>query len=451
VIQIIQSLSGIGDGLLGLTAVCGMKERFPDQTVVYACHPNSQRWVSLFQGYDRLTGLGLRQPDCFDLSAGLEREKQYRDGGWTRAQWYAARCGGITPQNPRPNPLPCSNHPNALVLCPLTAGWPRREWLLQNWLILEQMLLERGFPIVVLGHDVSRLAPFASPKISGTPEEIAAIIYDSRLVVGVDTGLLHLCGALGKPGIVLAGATLGSHLYGNWPSIRIIQGTSLPCYGCYGHGLRPGCVNVCATLNQIRPEMVCEDVLAAMSDPSQGPMGRLEPGQQIDPATGEVQPWFTPGALAEIREWDLGNKVVLEWGAGASTLWWARRCREVFAIEADSDWHRRIADEVASGRLQNVALSYRPANEIGPLYEDVPAGCTPDIVVIDGAHRLSCLRKALSLPRPLTLIFDNWQQDNAFMSPAARKMMLPYNGKSFPQLHPLHEQHPWQTAIWELA
>jgi len=41
----------------------------------------------------------------------------------------------------------------------------------------------------VLGHDVSRLAPFASPKISGTPEEIAAIIYDSRLVVGVDTGL----------------------------------------------------------------------------------------------------------------------------------------------------------------------------------------------------------------------------------------------------------------------
>jgi hypothetical protein len=183
------------------------------------------------------------------------------------------------------------------------------------------------------------------------------------------------------------------------------------------------------------------------------PISGLSGGQQLDSLTGEIQPWYTPGALDEIREWDLKGKVVLEWGAGASTLWWAKRCRHVFAIETAPEWCEWVSAQVAAQGLKNITVVYRPVTprtELFAPYTDIPEGCSPDIVVIDGIQRLACLKKALLLTRPFTIIFDNWQQENAFISPEAEALMKRFVGASYPEVSPWYEKHPWQTAIWHL-
>jgi hypothetical protein len=181
------------------------------------------------------------------------------------------------------------------------------------------------------------------------------------------------------------------------------------------------------------------------------PSGSLPDGRRLDLANGLVQPWFTHAALDEIQEWDLREKVVLEWGGGWSTLWWGHNCRHVFTIETSREWCNWISDRAIALGLENISISHRPLSAATEVYLALPRGCAPDIVVIDGYRRLACLKKVLTLPRPITLIFDNWQQEGAFISPEAVVLMKPFLGTSYPQMHPAHERHPWQSAIWFIS
>lgn len=162
---------------------------------------------------------------------------------------------------------------------------------------------------------------------------------------------------------------------------------------------------------------------------------------------GLLMPWYTHSALEVIRRWDITGKVVLEYGGGHSTKWWASRAKHVHTIEADRHWYQTIC----GWGLANVEVHLRDANPAGR-YAQVPDGCRPDVVIIDGEHRLECLKATLALPRPLTLIFDNWQQDFVFVDATAEAMMQPYSGRFYVQ--PDHRNHagkPWQTAIWDLV
>jgi hypothetical protein len=175
-------------------------------------------------------------------------------------------------------------------------------------------------------------------------------------------------------------------------------------------------------------------------------------GQRFDLVTGEIQPWFTHLALDEIQEWDLHDKVVLEWGGGCSTLWWAGRCRWVLTVEADRSWYQWIVSEAQARGIDNITVIHRPLDLSAEEFTAVPVSCTPNIAIIDGPRRLSCLAKVLTLTRPLTVIFDNWQQDGAFVSSDAEVLMRPYPGIAYPQFAAGTPQHRrWQTAIWHLT
>jgi hypothetical protein len=168
-------------------------------------------------------------------------------------------------------------------------------------------------------------------------------------------------------------------------------------------------------------------------------------GQRLDPVSGICQPWYTAGALDVIQEWDVKDKIVLEWGGGMSTLWWASRVKHVFLVETNPKWIK-LAPNVT---LREIS----PDRTDVDCYEAVPEGCKPDIVIVDGSRRMECLKKALTLPRPLTIIFDNWQQDGVFIEPEAEALMEPFKqyGQFFVQAdHKDHNGRPWQTAIWRL-
>lgn len=162
-----------------------------------------------------------------------------------------------------------------------------------------------------------------------------------------------------------------------------------------------------------------------------------------DAVSGLILPWFTHGALDEILTWDLAGKTVLEWGGGASTAWWASKARAVAVVEHNPKW--------LNGTVGRVRVCVVPEFDAAA-YAQIPAGMVPDIVCIDGLWRRECLAAALRLPRPVTIIFDNWQQGPGFIDPVAAEMMAPFEGRFYVQPnHTDHDGRPWETAIWRLA
>ncbi|MEO5617729.1 MAG: FkbM family methyltransferase [Candidatus Eisenbacteria bacterium] len=127
-------------------------------------------------------------------------------------------------------------------------------------------------------------------------------------------------------------------------------------------------------------------------------------GHPVD-AAGEPVPWLTYPAIeflaARVRsEWR-----VFEYGAGASTRWWAARVSEVVSVEHDRGWYERVKGGLpATVTLRHVPLEY------GGDYAR-SAAANPgrfDVVVIDGRDRVNCARAALVGLNPTgVIVWDN--------------------------------------------
>jgi len=164
----------------------------------------------------------------------------------------------------------------------------------------------------------------------------------------------------------------------------------------------------------------------------------LLPGQRRDRISGLVQPWFVPTALDEIETWDMSSDVVLEWGAGRSTLWWASRAGRVISIESSAAWIGWIRSNLSTDNVELIQCDWGEVEKL-----PIPESCVPTIVVVDGSARTACLEAAIHLPRPLKIVCDNWQQPDVYVDDVAVQLMAPFVGK-------IYAQQQWQTAIWWL-
>jgi hypothetical protein len=72
-------------------------------------------------------------------------------------------------------------------------------------------------------------------------------------------------------------------------------------------------------------------------------------------------PWFTYPAIEALRNWDLSDKSVFEYGSGYSTLFWASCAKEVVSVEHDRLWYEKIAKLAPS----NVRLLLAPIDGTG--------------------------------------------------------------------------------------
>lgn len=105
--------------------------------------------------------------------------------------------------------------------------------------------------------------------------------------------------------------------------------------------------------------------------------------------SGDPLPWYTYPAIDFLSQRRFDDQDVLEFGAGQSTLWWARQARRVVACEGDPAWVERLRPRVPS----NVELHLVPADAPDPCLLEVhrvlsaerPASF--DVVVIDGLWR----------------------------------------------------------------
>lgn len=101
---------------------------------------------------------------------------------------------------------------------------------------------------------------------------------------------------------------------------------------------------------------------------------------------GEWIPWFTYPAIEYLKQFDVSDKRVFEYGSGNSSIFWARRAREVVAVESDSQWYRYVS----SIRPPNLVLLLETEKE-----GYVSSICLQDgkfeVIVIDGKWRHACV------------------------------------------------------------
>lgn len=177
-------------------------------------------------------------------------------------------------------------------------------------------------------------------------------------------------------------------------------------------------------------------------------------GQKIDESNGLIMPWFTHGLLDEVSKMDLSDKNILMFGSGMGDRWLAARCKSLYCVERNQEWYEKGLVEVGNHSVNNLHYIFRPCNEgsgMQDYYTEVPSGIMFDVVIVDDAYRYECILKALEMPRPLTLIVDNFMQDYVFICPAAVEALKDFDGKYFIQPdHKDHEGNPWKTAIWQL-
>jgi hypothetical protein len=124
--------------------------------------------------------------------------------------------------------------------------------------------------------------------------------------------------------------------------------------------------------------------------------------------SGEPLAWYTYPFL-HFLEPRLGTELsVFEYGAGASTLWYAKRCKQVTAVEHHEGWVAQIKAQMPA----NAEVHHRPIGEAYIQAARELGGGAHDIIVVDGRERVACARGALdALTDRGVIIFDNTERE----------------------------------------
>jgi hypothetical protein len=119
-------------------------------------------------------------------------------------------------------------------------------------------------------------------------------------------------------------------------------------------------------------------------------------------------PWYTYPAIEYINQLDFSDKIIFEYGSGYSTLFWAKRCKEIVSVEDSREWFNRLKDKMPDNveylLKENESEYVRVINNYTAKY---------DIIIIDGNHRYECAIEALNrLKDTGFIILDNsdWKE-----------------------------------------
>lgn len=103
---------------------------------------------------------------------------------------------------------------------------------------------------------------------------------------------------------------------------------------------------------------------------------------------GNKIPWYTYPAIEYLNNFDFSQKSIFEYGSGNSSIYWAKKAKDVTSVEHDKVWYEKIKPRLAPNQillLKNNDESYE--NSISLLNKKY------DVVIIDGIRRRECARK----------------------------------------------------------
>ncbi|WP_168130382.1 class I SAM-dependent methyltransferase [Synechococcus sp. PCC 7502] len=129
-------------------------------------------------------------------------------------------------------------------------------------------------------------------------------------------------------------------------------------------------------------------------------MTKLE--QKPSDINNQELPWFTYPAIEYIDQIDLRDKSVFEWGAGNSSIFFAKRSHKVISIESNPEWHKVISEK----KLNNQEVFLKNEGDFVESIEEFNQEF--DIIIIDSLRRYECASKAITyLKEGGIIILDN--------------------------------------------
>lgn len=156
-------------------------------------------------------------------------------------------------------------------------------------------------------------------------------------------------------------------------------------------------------------------------------------------ANGNEIPWFTYPAFEFIHQFDLSQKTIFEWGSGNSSVYFAKKCKQIISIEHDEAWFNKQQNKL----LPNQQLFHLKDNNY---YEAIIShNQLFDIVIVDGILRDDCLKIAMNKINEGGMLI----LDNADRHPDSCKNYRDngYTQIDFHGLGPVNE-YAWTTSIF---
>jgi hypothetical protein len=111
----------------------------------------------------------------------------------------------------------------------------------------------------------------------------------------------------------------------------------------------------------------------------------------------DILPWYASGFLDVLLKWDVSDWNVLEYGAGWSTIWWAKHCKNLISIEHNEEWHQNCCKQLEEENLLNKAKIILAKEDEYINVVDSLGNAEFDCIIVDGLKRTECLGKAVSL------------------------------------------------------
>lgn len=73
------------------------------------------------------------------------------------------------------------------------------------------------------------------------------------------------------------------------------------------------------------------------------------------------EPWIVPESLAQLESIVKPSWRVFEWGAGGSTIYWAKNCAHVISVEHNYEWIKRVSDLIKRHEVEpwKITLQYQ--------------------------------------------------------------------------------------------
>jgi hypothetical protein len=102
-------------------------------------------------------------------------------------------------------------------------------------------------------------------------------------------------------------------------------------------------------------------------------------------AAGEPLPWITYPAIEFLKQLDLSDKDVFEYGCGGSTIFWGRQARHVDSVEHEPEFYELVGPALRANcslRLERDPEAY--------LHAVARRGEPYDVIMIDGHSRVRC-------------------------------------------------------------
>lgn len=124
---------------------------------------------------------------------------------------------------------------------------------------------------------------------------------------------------------------------------------------------------------------------------------------------GNAIPWYTYPAIEYLVGLDFSRSKILEFGSGASSIWWARRAESVLVVEHDKEWFSISARN--SGANLKIIFAKTETD-----YLAAATGERFDVVIIDGIHRHRCAERVSEiLAADGLVVLDNsdWHPETA--------------------------------------